>query len=203
LPGSVADWSRWIEEARSGSREALGRLLDRCRKYLLVVAHGALDDQLHAKAGSSDLVQETFVQAQRIFPRFTGTSEAELLAWLRGILLNNAADLSRRFQETEKRQVGREVALEGAQQPAPGELTAAAPSPSEALMAGEQDDALQQALQQLGDEYRQVIQLRNYERLSFEEIGLRMERSADAARKLWGRALKKLQQLMGQRNGSS
>src|SRR5579862_5709972 len=100
-PDHANDWSRWIDEARHGSREALGLLLDRCRHYLLVVARGAIDEPLHAKAGSSDLVQETFVQAQRNFVRFTGTTETELLAWLRGILLNNAADLSRRFQETD------------------------------------------------------------------------------------------------------
>jgi RNA polymerase sigma-70 factor (ECF subfamily) len=194
--GHVDDWSRWIDEARRGSREALGQLLEKCRNYLLVVARGALGEQLHAKAGSSDLVQETFMQAQRNFARFTGTSEAELLAWLRGILLNSAADFSRRFQETDKRQVGREVPLDEARQQAPSELTAALPSPSEALMAGEQDAALRRALDELPEDYRTVIQLRNYGQLSFEEIGKQLGRSADAARKLWARALKKLQQIL-------
>jgi RNA polymerase sigma-70 factor, ECF subfamily len=189
-------WRRWIEQARQGSREALGLLLDKCRNYLLVVAHGALDPQLQSKAGSSDLVQETYLQAQRNFARFTGTNEAELLAWLRGILLNNAADFSRRFQETAKRQVDRERALNDPQSP-PADATASFPSPSEAFLAREQDVSLEKALLQLPEDHRRVIELRNFEGLPFEEIGRRMDRSADTARKLWGRALKKLQALMG------
>jgi len=39
-----------------------------------------------------------------------------------------------------------------------------------------------------------VIQWRNYDRASFEEIGQRLERSAEAARKLWVRAVELLQQ---------
>ena len=80
-PTANDPWKDWIEQARLGSREALGLLLDKCRNYLLAVAHGAHNAQLQSKAGSSDLVQETFFQAQRNFAGFTGTSEAELLAW--------------------------------------------------------------------------------------------------------------------------
>jgi RNA polymerase sigma-70 factor (ECF subfamily) len=48
--------------ARKGSREALGRLLETCRPYLLLVANNELDRDLQAKAGASDLVQETFIE---------------------------------------------------------------------------------------------------------------------------------------------
>jgi RNA polymerase sigma-70 factor (ECF subfamily) len=46
----------------------------------------------------------------------------------------------------------------------------------------------------LPDDYRRVIELRYLEEQSFEEIGARMQRSADAARKLWARAVERLQQ---------
>ena len=36
-----------------------------------------------------------------------------------------------------------------------------------------------------------------YDRLTFEEIGLRLDRSAEAARKLWSRALVRLTQELG------
>ena len=41
-----------------------------------------------------------------------------------------------------------------------------------------------------------VILLRHFEFLSFEEIGHRLDRSPEAARKLWGRAILRLQRLL-------
>ena len=69
-------------------------------------------------------------------------------------------------------------------------------SPSSAVAARELDQALEQALKNLAEPYREVIRLRNYERCSFEEIGRRLDRSEEAARKLWVRALRQLSQLL-------
>src|SRR5215831_5082709 len=101
-----------LDAARAGSREALGRLLESCRGYLLIVANGELDADLQAKEGASDRVQGTFLEAQRDFGQFQGTNEAELLAWLRRLLLNNIANFTRRYRSTGKRSVEREVALD-------------------------------------------------------------------------------------------
>ena len=68
------------------------------------------------------------------------------------------------------------------------------PSPSVTAMAAEQAAALEKALGQLPDDYREVLLLRYQGDLSFEEIGQRLGRSANAARKLWLRALRKLEQ---------
>ena len=75
-----------------------------------------------------------------------------------------------------------------------GALAADTPSPSGQAMAREQAQALQQALARLPDEYRQVIAGRYQELLSFEEIGRHLHRSAEAARKLWWRAIERLQE---------
>ena len=47
---------------------------------------------LRLRLDPSDLVQETFLEAHRDFPRFTGPTERELLAWLRRILARNLVD---------------------------------------------------------------------------------------------------------------
>src|SRR5687767_11518555 len=107
----VSDISRLLQEARAGSWDALGRLLDSCRPYLLVAAQQDIGSQLHAKQGASDLVQETFLEAHREFSSFRGQTEAELIAWLRKILQNNVIDFARRYQEAEKRRVSREIPL--------------------------------------------------------------------------------------------
>src|SRR2546429_538415 len=64
--------ARALQDARGGSREALGCVLESCRGYLLQIAWEELDPALRAKGGASDLVQETFLKAQRHFAQFQG-----------------------------------------------------------------------------------------------------------------------------------
>jgi RNA polymerase sigma-70 factor (ECF subfamily) len=187
LPRSDKDAARWLPAARAGSPEALGQVLEACRGYLLLIAQQELDPDLRAKGGASDLVQETVLHALRGFDGFRGQTEAELLAWLRQQLLHNLADFTRCYRGTAKRQVGREIVLSGG---GPGANIA---SPSGQAIAHEQAAAVQQILAQLPDDYRRVLVLRYQEQQSFEEIGRLLGRSANAARKLWRRALEQMQ----------
>jgi RNA polymerase sigma-70 factor (ECF subfamily) len=182
-----------IDAARQGSRHALGKLLENYRNYLLLVANQELDPALQAKGGASDLVQETFLKAQRAFAQFEGGTEGELLAWLRTILMNNLASLHRDFH-TEKRQLLRERPLDNNSHVAPTllELKAGVETPSELVIAQEDAQLLQQALARLPDDYRKVIELRHQDGLSFGDVGRRMNRSAEAVRKLWCRAIQRL-----------
>ena len=190
------DAAHHLSAARAGSREALGQVLEACRAYLLRIANEGLADDLQAKGGASDLVQETFLEAQRDFARFQGKTEAELLAWLRCLLLNNVANFARGYRETGKRQVSREVPLEPPDSSSVGEmgLSANTATPSMEAMAREKAEAVERALERLPEDYRRVITLRNQERREFDDIGLLMGRSADAARRLWSRAIERLQQ---------
>jgi RNA polymerase sigma-70 factor (ECF subfamily) len=161
---------------------------------LLLVANKELSPELMAKAGASDLVQESFMEAQRGFEGFRGKSETELRAWLRRILLNNIANLSRQFRDTDKRLLGRETARDDTA--IEGLLDDKGESPSSVVAGREQDAALGRSMAKLPELHRQVIRWRNYERCTFEEIGGRLGRSAEAARKLWARAVEQLQQLL-------
>jgi RNA polymerase sigma-70 factor (ECF subfamily) len=184
-----------LEAARAGSNEALGRVLQTCREYLLLVANEEEGPELKVKAGASDLVQETFLEAQRDFGRFQGSSERELLAWLRRLLLNNLANLRRRYQ-TQSRQHVREVRLETVDGLCL--LLSDASTPSGRAIRREEIEALERVLGEFPAHYQEVISLRHRERLSFEEIGRRMGRSPDAARMLWWRAFERLaEQLRG------
>jgi RNA polymerase sigma-70 factor (ECF subfamily) len=189
------DVERWFRDARGQSREALGRLLETCRDYLLLVANHELASDLRAKAGASDLVQDTFLEAQRDFPQFTGRSLPELRLWLRRILLNNLADLNRRYRDTELRRLAQEVSLgaDDSTADAAAQVADDTPSPSGEAIRHEQAAALERALARLPEHYRQVIALRHLENRSFAEIGELLGRTPDAARMLWARAVKELQ----------
>jgi RNA polymerase sigma-70 factor (ECF subfamily) len=179
--------AEWLQAARTGSREALGKLLDLFRGYLLLVAAEEIDPRLLPKGSASDLVQETFLEAHRDFARFQGNSDEELKAWLRKILVNNLANFSRRYRDTGKRAVDREVAvaLDGLADDGPC-------SAGTRAVARERMASLEQALAQLSPDHRQVLWLRYQEQLSFDEVANRLNRSANAARKLWARAVEEL-----------
>lgn len=192
-----AEISRWLPEAQAGSREALGQVLEACRGYLLLIAQQELDPALQAKGGASDLVQQTFLEAQKDLACFRGSTPEALLGWMRRLLLNNLANFRRDFRRI-KRRVSREVPLLVTDSSRSGDagLSAGTPSPSVAVMRLEQTEALERALERLPEDYRRVIYLRYREERSFEEIAKLMQRSQNAVRKLWLRAVEHLQKEM-------
>jgi RNA polymerase sigma-70 factor (ECF subfamily) len=191
--------TRWLAAARGGSLEALGQVLEACRSYLLRIASRRLSAELRSKGSASDLVQQTFLDAQRFFDRFQGESEKELLAWLRQILLHNLAHFQRRYRSTGKRDLGREAPLAGETSSADGgaDLATQTPSPSEQMVAREEAEAVRRALERLPEEHRQVLAWRHQEQLTFEEIGRRLGRSTSTARDLWVRAVERLNDELG------
>jgi RNA polymerase sigma-70 factor, ECF subfamily len=181
----------WIDEARAGSAAALGHLLEACRHELFAMARRRTAP-LECKVSASDLVQETALDAHRDFASFRGACPEELLAWLRNILLYNAANARRRFEDTKKRALAREVPLEQYPQVA-GALCHDALSPRSLLVASEEEQSVEQAIACLPPDYQRVILLRSREHLSFAEVGQQFGRSAEAVRKLWFRAVEQLQ----------
>jgi len=192
-PREAAEVEKWIVEAHEGNREALGRLLEFCRRYLLLVANQELTPAISAKVAPSDIVQDTLLEAGRDFPGFHGGSEEELLAWLRGILRNNVADVRRRF-EAEKRQLDREIPL--AELPANELPRNPEETPSRHAQARERDEQLEKAMRQLPENYRQVLFLYTSKGLTFAQIAEKLGSTTDAVRKLWGRAVEELARLL-------
>ena len=180
--------------ARAGSNGALGQLLQGYRNYLNLLADEELGSAIKVKASASDLVQDSFLEAKRDFGQFAGQSTEEFQAWLRRLLLNNVANVIRSYQGTEKRDISTETPASRCDLNATRSLAGECKTASSIVMKNELLDALQLAIQKLPGHYQDVIQWRNYDRASFEDIGQRLERSAEAARKLWARAVELLQQ---------
>jgi RNA polymerase sigma-70 factor (ECF subfamily) len=194
-----------MQQAKGGSADALGELVQGCRQYLLLVADRGLGGDLQSKAGASDIVQETLMEAHQDFERFEGNTEEQLWAWLGKILHNNLANFQRRFRQTEMRQVAREISLEqnrfanGEEKPLHADTT----SPSGRAIRKEEAGRIEQALEGLPEDYRHVVILRHREERSFHEIGRLMNRSPDAARMLWWRAFERLAEELEGQNGQS
>jgi RNA polymerase sigma-70 factor (ECF subfamily) len=114
--------------------------------------------------------------------------------------LNNLRDFGRRYRGTGRRELDREVSLDaletiGGSGPW---FSSDSASPSENAIQHEKADIVHRALLRLPEDHRQVLLLRYQEGKSFEEIGSLMNRSANAARKLWLRAIERVERELEQ-----
>lgn len=199
--GDGSEPGRLLDRAAVGDGAALGRLLEHYRRYLHLLARLQLDRALQGKLGASDVVQETFLEAHRDFPRFRGRTVGELLAWLRQILARNLANQVRRYRGTRRRDVRLEEGFEAAVGQSSEGLAArlavpAGESPSQAAARHEAAVILAEALGRLPDDYREVLILRTLEDLPFPEVAARMDRTVDSVKKLWVRGLARLRGLL-------
>jgi len=188
-----------ISDARCGNNSSIGVLLQHYRNYLMVLASTQIEHRLQPRVSPSDVVQETMLRAHKNFGQFRGATEAELLAWLRQILVNNLAKFVEQHMLAARRDVRREVsierlgaALEQSTIQLAALLPAASKSPSMAVQQREEAVLLADRLAQLSADYRVVLVLRNLQGLPFEEVAQRMDRSVGATRMLWLRAIEKL-----------
>ena len=103
-----SEHQQWLDEAQSGSTEAIGRLFTAYQPDLLKIADADEERLLRTKVDAEDLVQQVFLQAYRNWQQFHGETPAELLAWLRQILRHTLSNLSRWFH-SQKHDVRREI----------------------------------------------------------------------------------------------
>jgi RNA polymerase sigma-70 factor (ECF subfamily) len=194
------DGEQQLARARREGGAALGELLEHYRHYVYLLARVRMGRQLQGRVDPSDLVQETFLAAHRDFAAFRGTTEAELVGWLRQILVARLADQIRRHVKAKardlrlERRLAKEVdqsseALENA-------LPARHASPSDHAVQRERAVLLAEALKELPADYEEVIVLRHLEGLTFAEVARRMERTVSSVEKLWVRALAKLRRVL-------
>jgi RNA polymerase sigma-70 factor, ECF subfamily len=201
MTSAVPDPEHLLSLARAGQDQALGRLLELYRNYLSLLARLEIGRRLQGKVDDSDLVQDAFLQAHRHFAQFRGTTEAELVSWLRHILADVVGKLVRRYFGTQRRDIRleRELAaeLEQSSQAMGQALAARQSSPSHRAIHREQAVLLADALQQLPAAYREVIILTHLEGLGFPEVAQRMGRSLDSVKNLWARAVARLRRSLG------
>jgi len=168
-------------------------MLEVFRPYLLYIANSDLDSQLKGKVAASDLVQESLLEAHQGFHGFRGRSYAELKSWLRKILHHNMANEIRTFLQTQKRMLNRETSLEhGVGISLQRTLVDRRPSADSQASQKEELRHLQQSLNLLPTDLRQLIVWHNLSSETFSEIARRLNQSEKSVQKKWTRAIREL-----------
>jgi len=155
-----------IRQAQKGDHDAFASLVDEHQRYIYNLALRVLRDENEAL----DLTQETFVRAWASLRTFDAAQP--FVPWVLRIARNHCIDVIRR-----RLPAARRVELDGGGE---GEARielpdAARPGADEAMERAQMTRALDAAVQQLPERYREVVHLFHVEQLSYKEIAQAME----------------------------
>jgi RNA polymerase sigma-70 factor (ECF subfamily) len=149
-----------VEQARSGDREALNRVLATVRPRLLAVALRIMRDRDDAE----DVVQESLIKVCRSLTRFEGRSA--FTTWLHRIVVNTSLDRLRRPELRRDRVAENdEGEVRPDAEPAVNEET-----PEQLYDRAEAGAVVQGAIARLSPVHREVLALREIDGESYQDI---------------------------------
>jgi RNA polymerase sigma-70 factor (ECF subfamily) len=188
-----------LEQVRGGDRRAFDRLLVRHRPFLRELVELRMDPKIRPRVDPSDVVQEAQLEAVRRLDGYLKQPAMPFRLWLRQLAFDQLLMARRRHVKAARRAVDLEVALpDRSSLLLAQKLLAGGSSPSQRLLKEELASRVRQAVARLGDTDREVLLMRTFEGLSFEEVVLLLGIEPAAARKRHGRALLRLGQLLNQ-----
>jgi RNA polymerase sigma-70 factor (ECF subfamily) len=171
--------------------------LERYRSYLLLFAETRLDMRLRGTVDPADAVQQCLMKAYQARQQFRGTTEGELVAWLRQILARELLHLVRDLRRA-RRDVTREKSLERALDESSARLdqwiAAEQSSPSQHVARVEQELLVSAAVQSLPAAQRDAVVMYYWKGWKPAEIGRHMDRTAAAVAGLLHRGLERLRE---------
>ena len=193
IHASIRKTQELVALAQEGDHSALDQL---CRVYgerVQRMVRFRMGRELRSKLESMDLVQDAFVAAVKDLDDFEYRNEGDFLRWMSKIAENRIRDHMKRLH-ADKRDIRREVPADDRMTQA-GDRPVRTPepirttTPSVIMSISEELDRLENAMNLLKPEHRDVIVLTQIEGLSRKEIGDRLNKSPDAARMLLARAM--------------
>jgi RNA polymerase sigma-70 factor (ECF subfamily) len=187
-----------LAAARNGDASVLGVLMERHRDRLERMVRLRMDRRLHGRVDPADVVQQAFLEMRGKISQYSADAQMPFYLWLRLEVGQKLMDVHRSHLGTDMRDVGQEVSLHrGALPPVTslflaeqllGKLTTA----SRAAMRAELQIRVQEALNSMDPQDREVLILRHFEELSNSEAAQVLGIKPSSAVNRYVRALKRL-----------
>lgn len=181
-----------LSQARDGDRDSFGRLLESVRPYIRVLARGTHRGALLNKVDDSDLVQDAMVEVTKSFHRFRGEAVPEFLAWVREIVAHTVHNSVRHVIGTQKRNPG-PVGPRVDPESIPGHEV----PPERAAVLREESARVAAAIERLPADMQQVLLMRLVDDVPHAAVAAELGRTEQAVRMLFVRAVRRLQELVG------
>src|SRR5262245_39346618 len=185
-----------LDRAAAGDPEAPGDLMARHRAALRRFVDLHLDPAVRARVDPSDVVQEAHADMARQLADYLARRPMPFHLWARKAAYNRLLN-ARRDHQAARRDVRREAASPAASSVALARsILDPGPSPSEAAAARELAERVAAAVARLDEADREVLLMRQVERLPYEEVACLLGVTAEAARQRYGRALIRLRRAL-------
>lgn len=188
---SMSQTRSLLERWHQGDSKALNQLLEEELEWVRSRVRARLGQLLRRKGDTDDYVQLAMLHVLKYGPRFLVSDRQHFRALLARIVENVLCDESDRYT-AKRRAAERERAL-----PADSVLNLDSPAksitrPSQVAERHEREAWVRMGLELLDPEDREVIRLREFDGLSFADIGARLGVAEDSARMRFNRAVPRL-----------
>ncbi|MBR5853832.1 MAG: sigma-70 family RNA polymerase sigma factor [Alistipes sp.] len=173
-----------------GDRSAISELIERhskrVRNYIGMMVK---DDDI-----ADDIFQETFIKAVKVIDEGRYTDSGKFLSWILRIAHNRVLDHFRRQKSS------RQVNESEAGYDVIGTLRFAEPTTEDEMVHSEMEQTIRDLVELLPEEQREVVRLRYYSKLSFQEIAEQTEVSINTALGRMRYALINLRRMIKEKN---
>ncbi len=173
-----------LQRARSGDGGALAWLIASYQERLLTRIRLMMGPDARECVESGDVLQSVFSEAVHAFPENFPGDEQRFLRWLTKIARNHIVDEVRRRREESLEVLSTELRGEES-------------SVTSHLSTEEAVQRLVEAIAELDEDRRQVVELRGLEKWRWKAIADALGRSEEAVRKLYHRTLLELGERLG------
>jgi RNA polymerase sigma-70 factor (ECF subfamily) len=205
----AAETRAMLEQARADNRSAVDRLLACHREPLRRMIAARLDRALGRREDASDVVQGVLLEASRRLADYLRNPALPFALWLRQIASDRLIDVHRRHRVAGRRSIDRERPLAAREFFDRSSLDLAAQlrdkglTPAAEAIRHELVERFHAALEELGEDDREIVLLRHFEHLTGSEAAHALGLSEPAAGMRYLRALRRLRVILGTTPGGN
>jgi RNA polymerase sigma-70 factor (ECF subfamily) len=186
-----------LDRVAAGDPDAVGDLLAGHRPALVAFVDLHLDRAVRTRVDASDVVQEAQAELARRMADYLNRRPMPFRLWARKTAYERLLK-ARRAHRAGRRDVAREVAaVDRSSAALARSLVAPGPTASEAAGAKEAVARVARAVEELPAADREILLMRHVEGLTHPEVGCLLGIDPAAARQRYGRALFRLQKVLG------
>ena len=193
----------FIHQIAIGDAEAVNGLLERHRQAIRRLVQMRLDNAIARRVDASDVVQDVMFEASRRLEDYIKDPSMPFHLWLRQLAKDRIIDMHRRHRTAQRRSVDREqrVSSLGNDDRSAADLASilkdAELTPAAATVRKEMEERFLEAVNQLGEDDRELIMMRHFEHLGNSEVAEALGLSAPAAGMRYLRAIRRLREALG------
>jgi RNA polymerase sigma-70 factor (ECF subfamily) len=199
--GDTADL---IQKSLAGDEAALAELFNRYRPRLKRMVSLRMNARVQQRVDASDVLQEAFIDLAQRLPDYAKDPQIEFFLWLRLVTGQRLAMVHRKHVDAKMRDVGMEVSINRGRVPEASTFFLASgligqfTSVGQRAIRAEMQSKLQEVLDDIDADDREILALKHFEEMTNSEIGQVLGITESGASKRYIRALRRLRQVARQ-----